>query len=320
MMLLRGGPEGVRRWNASMEADNDPPDLGGAFLINADLRGVDLRGTHLAGASFFRADLRQANLAGALAAGADFRGTDLRRAVLEYANLSGARFGNTLIACDLSKVIGLDNIVHVSRSIVDVDMLLSLPAEFPTVFLQGCGLPEEEIAHFQARQRDRRLMPACFVCFCPSEQRLATLLHKDLQAAGVRCWRWDHEANICEDLVDPAEPVLRPGDKVVLLVSRRSLSNEVVNRTIDQLIAEEDRATQRQSTPCAPYAQILYPLRVDAFVFEERVPGRPAWQHPCREAVVGRTIIDATAWDTTPGRYQQARDELLRALKDSRPK
>ncbi len=60
-------------------------DLRGAYLFEADLRGVDLRGAnlhkaHLSGADLCGADLRGANLSGAYLHNADLREADLRSA------------------------------------------------------------------------------------------------------------------------------------------------------------------------------------------------------------------------------------------------
>jgi hypothetical protein len=52
-------------------------DLEGAHLINADLRGADLRGADLEGAHLINADLRGADLRGADLEGADLYNADL---------------------------------------------------------------------------------------------------------------------------------------------------------------------------------------------------------------------------------------------------
>src|SRR5262245_8985314 len=102
---LRGGPEGVRRWNARTldersEVDGwDGLDLSRADLAGADLGALDLRVIRLdearlvkawlLEATFERASFQKADLEQAWCAGANFEGADFRGASLVRANLRG---------------------------------------------------------------------------------------------------------------------------------------------------------------------------------------------------------------------------------------
>ena len=84
--MLRGGPEGVKRWNVWRNANHSVKvDLSGAKLSEANLSGVDFRGADLSGA-----DLTEAILTRAILAGADLSGADLTGAILAGADLWGA--------------------------------------------------------------------------------------------------------------------------------------------------------------------------------------------------------------------------------------
>ncbi len=316
--LLRSGPEGVQKWNDLMATGQEMPSLQDAFLIHADLRSIDLRGANLSGVSFCEADLSGANLAGALLAKADFRGADLRAVKLHHANLCNAVFGGTLISSDLSRTEGLDSIIHASRSIVDVQAILHFRETLPEVFLRGCGLADEEIAHF--RERVRSLLPpsSCFIYHCSGEDAFATRLHHDFQQAGIRCWKWNHEAQICEELLTQESPAMSFHDKVVLIASERSLTCETVNREIGRIIREESRRAELiERGEAQGDLRILYPVRLDAFVFEQADGGKPLWEHPCRDAFMNRPIIDASGWNTQRGKYAQVQDQLTQALKSA---
>ncbi len=318
LRLLRGGQEGVLEWNHRISHDEEAPNLHNAFLINADLRGVDLRGAYLVGVNLCEANLHHANLAGSLLSGADLRGADLRRAQLHNANLNKAIFGNTLVSCDLSKTGGLDTIVHASRSIVDIHSLFCFRGELPVAFLRGCGLGEEDIAHFRRRALGPDLTTSCFICHCSGEAILAGRLHRDFQAAGIRCWKWNHETEICEELLGGASPALGIDDKVVLVASRQSLTSEPVNREIGEITEEETRRAELASHgKAAGPSRILLTVRVDNFMFEQAEDGQPLWNHPHREAVTGQAVVDAVGWDTDPQKYVAARDRLIRALKST---
>ena len=318
LRLLRGGQEGVLEWNHRISRGEETPNLHNAFLINADLRGVDLRGAYLVGVILCEADLHHANLAGSLLSGADLRGADLRRAQLRHANLNKAIFGNTLVSCDLSKTGGLDTVVHASRSIVDIHSLLFFRGELPVTFLRGCGLGEEDIAHFHRRALQPDHTTSCFICHGSSEATLAGRLHHDLQSVGIRCWKWNHETEICEELLGGASPALRIDDKVVLVASRQSLTSEPVNREIGEIVDEEARRAELASRgKVVGPSRILLTVRVDNFMFEQTDDGRPLWDHPHREAVTGQAVVDAVGWDTDPRKYAAARDRLIRALKST---
>ena len=316
LRLLRAGPDGVAEWNRRMAGGEETPDLKDAFLINADLREVDLRGAFLVGASFCHANLFAANLAGALLNNADFRGADLRCAELHHANLSGAVFGCTLIACDLSAVRGLDSVEHLSRSILDVQSVLTLPGKpLPETFLRGCGLADEEIAHFRSRLDKPIRQASCFICHCSSEAELAARFHAEIQTAGIRCWRWNHDAQICEELLPQGSPAITAYDKFVLLLSRQSLTCESVNRELRLVLEEEDKrsdtAANRHTWKQSP---MLIPVRVDNYVFEQPAGLPPLWNPPYRDAVANRTIIDAVGWDKEARKFNNARDRLIEAI------
>jgi uncharacterized protein YjbI with pentapeptide repeats len=78
--------QGVDAWNKWRKENPDIcPDLRGATVVGADLRGADLRAARLAGADLGMADMREANLSGAY-----LLGTDLHEARLGRADISGA--------------------------------------------------------------------------------------------------------------------------------------------------------------------------------------------------------------------------------------
>jgi uncharacterized protein YjbI with pentapeptide repeats len=120
---LRGGPDGLRRWNRLKAADRKAVELSGADLSGLDLteatfRGVKAKTATFAGATlaraemsegcfdrsdFSKADLQDAHLKGVSALEADFRGAKLARAVLSHGMFLGASFaGADLTGADLT--------------------------------------------------------------------------------------------------------------------------------------------------------------------------------------------------------------------------
>jgi hypothetical protein len=105
---LRGGPEGVARWNR--RTPEERAQAGGFRRVNlqgAQLCGASLRGLDFAGAVFAGADLRRAYLSEGVFRQASFQGADLTGAVLYGASLSGANFeGAVLFGCSLRGIRG----------------------------------------------------------------------------------------------------------------------------------------------------------------------------------------------------------------------
>ncbi len=112
---LRGGAEGVCRWNAAERraaCGFRGADLSGADLTGADLGGLDFAGATFDGATLAdswllecdlsRADFRRANLTQAWCAGANLREADLQHATLRRCNLRGCDCrGATFASADL---------------------------------------------------------------------------------------------------------------------------------------------------------------------------------------------------------------------------
>ena len=103
--------QGVEVWNTWREENkNITPYLWRAYLIQAQLNGVnlkggDLRGVYLTGASLSGADLSNANLVGSELQGANLNGADLSESDLREANLSEANLsGAYLNRADLSDI------------------------------------------------------------------------------------------------------------------------------------------------------------------------------------------------------------------------
>jgi hypothetical protein len=108
---LRGGPEGVERWNRRTPAERAEVrefrrvDLKGAQLAKASFRGGSRGGLDFTGAIFDGADLRKASLDSGLFCQASFKGADLSGASLAGASLTGANFeGATLVGCYLRNI------------------------------------------------------------------------------------------------------------------------------------------------------------------------------------------------------------------------
>ncbi len=300
--------------------------LEGATITNADLRAVDaarctfaganLSGTDLTGGDFGKSDFRGANLHGANLMGADFgradlRGVDFREAHLigttfVGANFSKALFGGTVLACGLAGVNGLDESEHQMPSPVSVSSILSLRAGLPTTFLRGCGLRKEEIAHFESTLNDHVTYDACFLSYHEDDEQIATQLHQDLQASGVRCWKRPHgktdgSPRTCCDIERTNCGIAR----LIMLGSQTSLACQVITRELTWVLMQEDANKSGHKENNLP---ILIPVALDGFAHKQWVNGNDdavQKEHP---------VIDATNWADGEDSYKSVVSELISVL------
>ena len=343
LRLLRGGPDSIAEWNQRKSWKEDIPNIAGLDQAEADLKGIDLSGIqlnywNLAGACltnanlaesvFFRAILAdakvdhacllRARLDGASLKRTDFTSSDLRRArffnaslvdtIIRDADFEGAWFGDTVIACNLANAVRLGQVSHRSPSHIALDSLLSLPEDFPSDFLRGCGLREEDIAYIESQTGRALRFYSCFISYSTDDEEFASRLHNDLQQAGIRCWKWDHDAKTGKSLWGEIDQAIRLHDKVVLVVSESSLQSPAVNREIERAIRLEDERERLQSKGMfTSDTNVLFPVRLDDFIFTK-------WQHERKPDVTKKVIADATQWKESPTAYQSILNRLIHDL------
>lgn len=156
---LRGGPGGVKKWNARTLAERQSAgpyrkvDLSGQALAKADLGALDF-----AGACFDGADLTAAELNVADVKKASFRGATLEKAYIAYAKLAGADLTNASLAgCDLR---GIRWLAKVNLAGADLSH-----ANLSHVDLRGVDLSTAKLndtAIYQARFDEQTRFPPGF--------------------------------------------------------------------------------------------------------------------------------------------------------------
>ncbi|HSX83232.1 MAG TPA: TIR domain-containing protein [Candidatus Saccharimonadia bacterium] len=260
--------QGVAAWNQWRKQNEDTrPDLRSADLREANLRKADLRGT----------DLSEANL------------TDTN---LSHVPLIGTVFGNT----DLTAVQGLETCAHIGPSILD-HRTLTRSGPLPLAFLRGCGLPDALIAYLPALLNEPFQFYSCFISYASKDHAFAERLHADLQNKGVRCWFAPEDMQIGDRLRPRIDETIRLYDKLLLVLSKTSVSSQWVEQEVETALARE---RQQGIT-------ILFPVRIDNTVMTLET----GWPALIRNT---RNIGDFRRWKTHDV-YQQAFDRLLRDLK-----
>lgn len=311
--------------------------LGGANLVAADLRGThlvyanlsmaDLSGANLVGANLatsdlYRAILSRAILSGAFLGFANLGGAALDRADLSSARLNGANFSaahlaetiftksivkNTLFAdVDLSGSKGLETIHHEGPSSIGIDTIYLSGGNIPEVFLRGCGVPDDFITYAKSLVGKPIEYYSCFISYSTLDQEFAKRIHADLQAENVRCWFAPHDIQGGRKIHEQIDEAIRHYDKLLLILSERSMNSEWVR-------AEISKARKREAQE---NCRMLFPIRL---IDWNRIS---EWE--CFDADRGKDsareireyyVPDFSLWKTDHDKYSEELGKLLRDLK-----
>ena len=305
LKILEQGVEGWNKWRKEnpdvrpdlIEANLEGANLSGAHLRVANLEGANLSGANLSWADLRRANLIRANLMRANLGWADLSWTNLCGAGLTDANLSDAVLIETVFGdTNLSGTKGLESCTHLGPSIVD-HRTLAKSGKLPLKFLRGVGLPDTLIDYLPSLLGDALEFYSCFISYSSKDQKFAERLHADLQDKGVRCWFAPEDLKIGARTRPAIDEAIRVRDKLLLILSERSIESDWVEKEVETAFEEERR---RKRT-------VLFPIRLDNTVMDTS----EAWAADIRRT---RTIGDFRHWKDHDA-YQKAFDRLIRDLK-----
>lgn len=284
----------VRTWNqwqrrhANIRPDLRNAELSGAQLSFAQLPRADLHRANLAHTLFCSANLRYADLSNADLSYANLGHADLSHANLTNANLSHARLNhtnlhetifrettlsntnltfallhNTILAnIDLSTVVGLDSIFHLSPSTIDLKTISRLQHTIIKDFLRREGVHENLITSIGERGEAPFDYATCFISYASEDQIFVQRLQERLQQEGVWCWFAPHSLKGGDFFKARIENAISQCDKLLVVFSKHALASDWVKY-------EVELARQKERKKNAP---ILLPLRLDTAILEE-----PGW-------------------------------------------
>ena len=254
---------------------------------------ADLRGANLSRADLRRTDLGEADLGGADLGGANLGGANLRET-----DFVGAIFHETILAdLNLNDCKGLENSIHRGPSIIDIQTLRrSNPSQLPLAFLRGIGWPDELIDCLPSLFGQSIAHCSCFISYSSADEIFVRQLHADLQDKGIRCWFAPKNRKIGARTLDTLNEAIRLRGKVLLVLSRASITSEWVEDEVTRAFAEERRRG----------IVVLNPVYLDDMIFMTTA----AWARKLRD---DRHIGDFRLW-TDIGTYQLTLNRLLRDL------
>jgi TIR domain-containing protein/pentapeptide repeat protein len=309
LSLLKSGASAWNAWRQRSDSALDlsyadlsgmslgEADLSRANLFRANLFRAELAGIHLGEADLRRADLTDANLSGADLRRAflfrtNFSGADLAGADLTEANLLNTVFADT----NLASAKGLEACSHLGPSSLDHRTLVR-SGKLPITFLRGIGLPDPLIEFVPALFGEPIHFYKCFISYSSKDNAFAQRLHADLQEHGVRCWFAPHDLPIGGKIRSTIDDAIREHDKLLLVLSKHSVTSAWVEHEIERALAKELRTR----------TTVLFPVRLDDSI----MTAESTWAREIRE---DRNIGDLRNW-RSHSTYQNALDRLLRDLR-----
>ena len=213
-------------------ADLEKADLSGADLTQADLSWANLNGANLRDARIIGANLDMADLTGA-----DLRGATIIKARLNSTSLSRAVCGVTIFGnCDLTRVIGLEDVQHSGPSMISLDTLCRSKGQVPAKFLEGAGVAPVLIAVQDAIRESGTTYTRVLLLGSESDGEFAAKLRASLAEAQVPSWviAADDEASLQSGEITLDRAVYY--DRLVLLCTAVSLENAHTSRYFGSLM------------------------------------------------------------------------------------
>jgi len=324
--------QGVKVWNKWRKENQN---------VRIDLYNADLpRGIELAKVNFFRADLSKIMLTGANLSkanlldarlldvhfiesnlnGASLRGAILNDAILDATRIQGANFAQSMMAntifanLDLSKTLGLAEVLHRGPSIIGTETFLLSRGKIPELFLRGCGLSDweieevklydpdlsnEDVSKILYRIYDLRASQAIqisplFISYSHADGDFINELELHLIGEGVRFWRDVHgmKAGRMEKQIDKA---IRQNPIVLLVLSENSLASDWVEhevRTARQLEKEMDRDMLCPIALDDGWKSSRWPKRIMEQIMEYNILDFSSWREESKFEGVFRKLID----------------------------
>lgn len=285
------------------DAQFSSANLSGTNLNFADLRRAYLHSTALRGVRLHHADLSSAHLIGVDLRDAQLNHVNLINVTLENVILSGADFSHTNIGwtvfsnVDLNEVKELETVKHQGPSTIGVDTIYKSKGNIPEIFLRGTGVPDGMIVFMKSPTNSAIGFYSCFISYSSQDKPFVEWLYADLQAKGVRCWYAPEDLKIGEPFLLGIEQGIRLHDKLLLVLSKDSVTSGWVQHEVLSAMAKEQGK--------APW--VLFPIMVDDAIMNTSVP----WANMIKQS---RHIGDFTHWKDHDA-YQTAFDRLLRDLK-----
>ncbi len=277
------------------ESNLTKADFRWAYLIGTDLKEANLTQADLRWAYLSESNLSQANLSQANLIKASIIKTNLHHSNLKDVILAWTNFGDV----DLSLTKELHTAHHFGPSSIGIDTIMRSDGKIPETFLREIGVSDNIIQNMASLTEKGLSHQRCFISHSGKDLEFAEKLYTDLQNKGVRCWFASEDLKVGDKTWDSIYHYIRMRDKVLLILSEDSISNDWVENEVNAALAEENKRKK----------PILFPIRVDAAILDSDQP----WAEYINKT---RNICDFSNWKDHDV-YHQALDKLLGDIKVS---
>lgn len=200
----------------------------------------------------------------------------------------------------MKRNIGLETCTHLGPSIIYY-FTLNHSENLPREFLQGIGISDIFIDYLPSLIGDTIEYYTCFISYTEVENEFSLKLYNDLQAEGIRCWKWKEDAKMGSTLMREIDEAIRTYEKLVVICSENSLQSQPVIREIERALQKEDDLRKHNKN-----AEVLFPIRLDDSIF--------SWDHYRQPDIVVKKISDFRYWKNHK-KYRKEFKELVKALK-----
>lgn len=234
--------------------------------------------------------------------------------------------GGTLLGdVDLTGWLMIEEVKHGVPSLVTVGTLAQTLrsgggrfSDETLTFLVRAGVPETLLEYLPSLLESNPLQfYTCFLSYSTKDEEFAAALHRDLEEAGVKTWKWDLDAIPGRDLRENIDRAVRHYDKMVLICSISSLTSKAVDREVETALQKEERlsAAKAEGARSAlakgerePYVDtdVLIPIRLDDTLFR--------WESALAPQVKRKFIPDFSGAPPNSAKYEEQVHRLVQAL------
>ncbi len=297
------------------EANLSGANLRDANLATAKLEGAKLRATQLDGAQLCGTFLTNADLSGANLCGAILRSTDLDSACLAHVRALGTAFTHL----DLTKVRGLETIVHSGPSPICTSTLVKSKGRIPAEFLRGCGLQPweveaaklydpaltpEQVNDIQYKIFELRTGPmflgGIFISYSHDDAKFVDKLHAKLMEDGANVWL-DRHSMVAGDLEKQIDRAIRLNDVVVLALSESSVDSDWVEHELEK--ARKKEKDEGRDVLCPVALDDAWKAKLDDVL----------WRH-----VKKKNVLDFSKWKSKA--FDAPYQKLIKGLRVNYPR
>jgi hypothetical protein len=184
--------------------------------------------------------------------------------------------GHTLLCdLDLSTCTGLESVVHHAPSEVSVSTLYKSRGKIPSVFLEGCGVPDNLITYLGSLTGQSFEFYSCFISHSTKDEEFARRLHSRLRDAKLRVWFAPEDMKGGETVIEQIDDAIRLHDKLLLVLSGHSMASDWVTEEVRRARDREKREG----------VKVLFPIRI--------VPFEAVLQWSCFDSDTGTDLARA---------------------------